>query len=206
MSFTGSILRLLQSFLSNRYQRVTINGQTSDWLPILAGVPQRFILGPLLFLIWINDLPDGLESLAKLFGDDTSLFYKVYGFKLSARQLNNDLQKITVSAHKWIMIFNPDISKQAQEVVFSRKTHKVTHMPLTFNAIPVAQTSHQKHLGLYLDEKLNFNHHIKEIISKVNKGISIIRKLRSIRPRNALLIIYKAFIRPNIDYWDFIYD
>ena len=109
-------------------------------------------------------------------------------------------------AHKWKMIFNPDISKQAQEVVFSRKTDKVNHMPLTFNAIPVAQTSHQKHLGLYLDEKLNFNHHIKEIISKVNKGIGITRKLRSILPRNALLTIYKAFIRPNIDYCDFIYD
>ena len=79
-------------------------------------------------------------------------------------------------------------------------------MPLTFNAIPVAQTSHQKHLGLYLDEKLNFNHRIKEIISKINKGIGVIRKLRSILPRNALLTIYKAFIRTNTDYCDFIYD
>ena len=109
-------------------------------------------------------------------------------------------------AHKWKTIFNPYISKQVQEVVFSKKTDKVNYMLLTFNAIPVAQTSHQKHLGLYLDEKLNFNHHIKEIISKINKGIGIIRKLRSILPRNALLTIYKVFIRPNIDYCDFIYD
>ena len=91
------------------------------------------------------------------------------------------------------MIFNPDTSKQAQEVVFSRKTEKVNHMSLTFNVKPVAQTSHQKHLGLYIDEKLNFSNHIKEIISKVNKGIGIIRKLRYILPRNALLTIYKAF-------------
>ena len=109
-------------------------------------------------------------------------------------------------AHKWKTIFNPYISKQVQEVVFSKKTDKVNYMLLTFNAIPVAQTSHQKHLGLYLDEKLNFNHHIKEIISKINKGIGIIRKLRSILPRNALLTIYKVFIWPNIDYCDFIYD
>ena len=133
LSFTGSILKLLQSFLSSRYQRVTINGQTSDWLPILAGVPQGSILGPLLFLIYINDLPDSLESLAKLFADDTSLFSKVYDSNLSARQLSNDLKKITVWAHKWKMIFSPDISKQAQEVVFSRKTDKVDRMPLTFN-------------------------------------------------------------------------
>ena len=91
------------------------------------------------------------------------------------------------------MIFNPDTSKQAQEVVFSRKTEKVNHMSLTFNVKPVAQTSHQKHFGLYIDEKLNFSNHIKEIISKVNKGIGIIRKLRYILPRNALLTIYKAF-------------
>ena len=91
------------------------------------------------------------------------------------------------------MIFNPDTSKQAQEVVFSRKTEKVNHMSLTFNVKPVAQTSHQKHFGLYNDEKLNFSNHIKEIISKVNKGIGIIRKLKYILPRNALLTIYKAF-------------
>ena len=76
MGFTGSILRFLQSFLSNRYQRVTINSQTSDWLPILAGVPQGSILGPLLSLIYINNLPDGLESLAKLFADNTFFFPK----------------------------------------------------------------------------------------------------------------------------------
>ena len=66
-------------------------------------------------------------------------------------------------------------------------------MALTFNAIPVAQTSHQKHLCLYLDEKLNFNHHIKEINSKVNKRVGIIRKLRSILPRNALLSINLSY-------------
>ena len=132
-------------------------------------------------MIYINDLLDGLESLAKLFADDISLFFKVYNSNVSARQLSNDLQKITVWAHKW-------------------------EVSLTFNVISVAQSSYQKHLGLNLDEKLNFSHHIKEITSKLNKGIDIIRKLRSILPRNALITNYKAFLRPNIDYCDFIYD
>ena len=111
MGFTCNLLRLLQSFLSNRSPSVTINDQTSGCLPILAGVPQGSNFGPLLFLIYITDLPDGLESLAKLFADDTSLFSEVYDSNLSARQLSNNIKKITVWAHKWTMIFNPDIYK-----------------------------------------------------------------------------------------------
>ena len=73
----GKFFDLIESFLSERYQQVTINGQSSNWLPIKAGVPQGSILGPLLFLIFINDLPDGLQSNVKLFADDTALFSKV---------------------------------------------------------------------------------------------------------------------------------
>ena len=96
MGFTDSILRLPQGvFLSNRYQRVTINGQTSDWLPKLPGVPQGSISGPLLFVIYINNLPDGFGSPAKLFADEISLFCKVYDSNISTRQLSYDLHKIT---------------------------------------------------------------------------------------------------------------
>ena len=84
------------------------------------------------------------------------------------------------------MIFNPDLSKQAQKVIFSRKTYKINHPITTFNTIPVAHTHYQKHLGLYLDEKLNFNHHINVKISKANKGIEIIKRLSHILPRKFL--------------------
>ena len=98
------------------------------------------------------------------------------------------------------MIFNPDLSKQAQEVIFSRKTNKISHPTTTFNTVPVAHTSCQKHLGLYLDEKLNFSQHINIKISKANKGIGIIKRLSHILPRKSLLNIYKSFIRPHRDY------
>ena len=77
IGISGNLLNLFRSFLNDRYQRVVINGQHSDWAPILAGVPQGSILGPLLFLIYINDLPDNLNSLVKLFAHDTSLFSMV---------------------------------------------------------------------------------------------------------------------------------
>ena len=95
------------------------------------------------------------------------------------------------------MSFNPDLSKQAQEVIFSRKSSRVDHPVVTFNNSPVAQTLWQKHLGLYLDERLNFSHHIKEKISKAYRGIGVIRKLDFVLPSHSLFTIYKSFIRPH---------
>ena len=89
-----------------------------NWSKIKAGVPQGLILGPLLFLVYINDLPEGLTTNAKLFADDTSLFSVVHDSALSSVSLNNNLLKISQWAYQWKMAFNSDVSKQAQEVVF----------------------------------------------------------------------------------------
>ena len=89
---TSLPLELIQSFLSHRFQRVVLNGQSSRWLPVTAGVPQGSILGPLLFLIYINDLSNNLSSTAKLFADDTSLF-SVVNVNLSQFHLDSDLKK-----------------------------------------------------------------------------------------------------------------
>ena len=108
---SDSLLNCIESFLSNRFQRVLLNGQTSKWLPVKAGVPQGSILGPLFFLIYINDLSDELVSTVKLFADDTSLFSVVCDSNISAYELNNDMQKISEWAYKWKMSFNPDLNK-----------------------------------------------------------------------------------------------
>ena len=194
-----------EGLIYNRYQRVLLNGQSSTWLPIIAGVPQGSILGPLFFLIYINDLSKNLSSITKLFADDISIFSVVHDVDLSAKQLNDDL-KIFEWAFQWKMAFNPDLSKQVQEIVFSRKTHKISHPKLNFNNSPVVQGTCQKHLGLYLDEKLNFSHHIKEKISKAYRGIGVIKKLQNFLPRQSLLTIYKSFVRPHLDYGDVVYD
>ena len=90
----GKLLKLLENYLTDRQQRVVLNGQTSSWQNIYAGVPQGSVLGPLLFLIYINDLPDGLASMCKIFVDDTSLFSKLNDKSNSNSQLNSDLAKI----------------------------------------------------------------------------------------------------------------
>ena len=92
---SGNLLKLLSNFLRNRKQRVVLNRQTSSWADVNAGVPQGSILGPLLFLIYIDDLADGFSSNVKLFANDTSLFSVVHNANTIAKELNNDLVKIS---------------------------------------------------------------------------------------------------------------
>ena len=133
----GDLINILNDFLTNRKRRVVLNGQCSSWVDIRAGVPQGSILGPLLFLIYVNDLPNGLISECKLFADDISLFSVAHDLNTSASDINNDLKLISDWAFQWKMSFNPDPSKQAQEIIFSRKKMKSSHPSVYFNNIPV---------------------------------------------------------------------
>ena len=104
------------------------------------------------------------------------------------------------------MIFNPDLSKQAQEAIFSRKVKKLLHPTLLYNNIPLSNSLFQTHLGLTLDIKLNFLEHIKGITKKISKTMCLLRKFQQILPRSTLLTIYKTFIRSRLDYPDIICD
>ena len=156
-----------------------------EWRKIMSGIPQGSVLGPRLFLIYINDLPDGLNSLCKTFADGTSDKHK------SASKLNDYLEKISYWAYQWKMQFNPDPNKQANQVIISRKTssNNLSHSPIKFNNNGICKCPHQIHLGIVLDSKLG-----------------LFRRLSINLPRNALLAIYKSFVRPHFDYGDILYD
>ena len=111
MGIDGNFLKLVEKFLSNRYQRVVLNGQASSWADLKAGVPQGSIICPLFFLIYINDLFENLKSTVKLFEDDTSLFHVVKDANTSAEILDHDFTRILKWAYRWKMSFNPDNSK-----------------------------------------------------------------------------------------------
>ena len=200
----GNLLALLSNYLSNRRQRVVLNGKSSDWAPILSGVPQGSVLGPLLFLLFINDLEAGIISQIKFFADDTSLYSVVRDPEKSARELNHDLEVINNWAKQWKMSFNPDPTKPAEEILFSHKRPR-THPPLFFNGVEVKRVAEHKHLGLILDPLLNFAAHLKEKIAKARKGIGLIKHLRQYLPTNVLDQIYKMHVRSHLDYCDFIY-
>ena len=120
--------------------------------------------------------------------------------------MHSDLSKISNWAFQWKMSVNPDPSKHAQEVIFSRKIQKTCHPAIYFNNKSDKQVPSQKHLGLILDSKLSFQEHLQNILNKVNKTIGLLRKLQNILPREPLLTIYKSFVRPHLDYGDVIYD
>ena len=203
---SGNLLETLTLTLKDRKQRVVLNGQNSSWANVEAGVPQGSILGPLLFLIYINDLPDNLSTNVKLFADDTSLFSVVHDITTSSCDLNYDLNRVREWAFQWKMSFNPEPAKQAQEVIFTRKLQKKDYPPLYFNDSSVKETCKQKHLGMLLDFRLDFQEHWKSLEKKVNKTVSLLRKFQNILPRSALLTIYKCFVRSHLDYGDIIYD
>ena len=154
-----------------------MNDQVSLWSPVLAGVTQGSILRPIFFLIHIKDLSNNLLSIAKLLTGDTSTFSIVHNIVSSTKQITDDLKMISDWVYQWKVPFNSCVSKLAQKVIFSRKSFKVDHALVTFSNSPVAHTLYQKHLGLYLDQKLDFNNHIKVKARKACKDIFLIKKL-----------------------------
>ena len=144
MGISGDLFNLLENYLSGRLQRVILNGQTSSWRPVLAGFSQGSILGPRLFLVYINNWRNELKSNAKLFADDTSLFTIVKYKQESADVLHHDLSLISKWAFNWKMLINPDTNKRAQEVILSRKKRAQNHPNISLNNIQPERVSHKK--------------------------------------------------------------
>ena len=129
---TCNLLKLFENYLSDREKRVLFNRPHSDLGSIKSGVPQGSVLGPLLFLVYINDLEKGIKSSIKFFADDTSLFSTVYDPKISSEVLNQYLQLISQWSFQWRMSFNHDPTKPAEDIIFTRKLNQQAYPPLFF--------------------------------------------------------------------------
>ena len=149
----GRLLLWLKNYLTDRQQRVTINGAKSPWGKILAGVPQGSVLGPLLFLIFINDITHVIRRCKiRLFADDTCLFVEVDEPDKVAEILNQDLHQIQEWADKWLVSFSPP---KTEELLISNKAPRA-HPPLYLNNERITTVKHHKHLGIYLSDNLSW--------------------------------------------------
>ena len=197
------LLQWFESYLCNRKQRVVIEGQCSDWRTITSGVPQGSVLGPLLFLIYINDITDDLASLPLIYADDTTLLEIVDDPVVSAGRLNSDLHKISVWADKWLVTMNP---VKSRNVIFSLKRNKQVHPPLFLSSNIVKDVESHTHLGLTLQSSMSWRKHIVRVFEKASKRLNMLKFVRFKVDRSILTSLYKSLIRPLMEYGDVIWN
>ena len=156
VGITGHLLQWFTDYLNNRKQRVVLPGVFSHWTDLKAGVPQGSILGPLLFLIYINDIVRNINSSIRLFADDTSLYIIVENPIQEATILNSDLSQIYTWASNWLVTFNPS---NPELLLFSRKLVKPLHPTLYMNQQVIITVESHKHLGLTFTNDLSLHEH-----------------------------------------------
>ena len=202
VGISGSLLQWFADYLYNRKQRVVIPGVTSNWSSVEAGVPQGSILGPLLFLLYINDIVESINSSIRLFADDTTLYIIVDNPLHAANQLNSDLSRIHQWATNWLVTFNPSKSKS---IIFSRKRNKPNYPNVVMDQQPIQEVNSHKHLVLILSSDCTWHDHLEYIKSKAWTRINVMRKLKFKLDRRSLQIIYFTFIRPILEYADVVW-
>jgi len=200
---SGPILEWFNSYLSNRRQRVVIANATSTWKTIKSGVPQGSILGPLLFLIHINDIIDGIESHIKLFADDTSLFITIDNDEdRCSAQLNRDLEKINQWAKSFLVTFNHEKTKS----LFISLKQNVNTLDLIFDNCRLESVEAHKHLGITFNNKLTWADHIDNVYTSANIKVVLLAKLKYILDRKTLFNMYTTFVRPCLEYGNVIWN
>ena len=198
----GSLLGWFTDYINERKQAVVIKGKISSYRSVSAGVPQGSVLGPLLFLIYINDIGKSIDSTVKLFADDTSMYLALEDAIERSRVLNLDLQKIVDWSKNWKVDFNPT---KTELMTFSNKRQPQT-LPLTFtNEILTDKVMH-KHLGVILQNNCKWNNHIESIVAKTRLLVACLRSYKYKFSRKTLNTIYTSFILPHLDYADIVWD
>jgi hypothetical protein len=195
IGIVGETLLLLKSYLENRRQIVVIDGVKSELKPVTAGVPQGSRLGPLLFLIYINDIVDNLESDIYIFADDTTLSYSAKSPELATEVLNRDLTIIYSWAQKWKVTFNPNKSK---DMIFS-KTEPNDSPPILYNNNAIERVKNHKHLGVYLTTNLDWKLQVNNVCLRANQKLGVLRNVRLLQ-RHTLDVLYKLTVRSIFDY------
>ncbi|MCG7883227.1 MAG: reverse transcriptase family protein [Candidatus Thiodiazotropha endolucinida] len=199
---SGLLLEWISDYLTNRTQRVVIRSCTSTAKNVNAGVPQGSVLGPLLFLIYVNDIADPLLSLTRLFADDSSLYCSASKVSDLEGIINHDLLCLSAWARQWLVNFNPS---KTEAILFTLK--KTYNLPqIVFNGIPVTFVTDHKHLGLTLNNTGKWHTHIENIVASASKIIGIMRKLKFSFHRSALNQIYMAYVLPILEYSSVVWD
>ena len=202
MGISGKLLAWLKSYLHGRTLSVVVSGQQSETHPITAGVPQGSILGPTLFLMYVNDAEHHLPAGVRLavYADDTTVYKCTASEDNVATDtllLQKGLDSLATWGKSWRIDFEPT---KSQALTVSHHRHPWVLPPLSFDGCPVPEANCIKLLGVTFDTKLTFSDHIRNVASRANQRIYFFRKASRVLNQNARRIVYNGFIRPVLEY------
>ena len=197
LGIRGMPLELLRSYLSNRDQYVCIDGASSNRLPIKSGVPQGSVLGPLLFLIYINDMHKSLNLLKLVqFADDTTAFASHHNLHELIELVNDDLTQLDT----WLCSnrLSLNLSKTCYILFSNRNKDAIT--PVSMRHVSIPRVSQAKFLGITVDERLNFSSHISVVQGRVSRACGALSRLRWLAPSDVLLKVYYSLVYSHLTY------
>ena len=189
----GSIHKWIKDWLSERKQRVVINGVSSPWLNVKSGVPQGSVLGPVLFLIYVNDLDDGLMCKVSNFADDTKITSKVTSTQ-EKKALQSDLNQLTCWANKWQMEFNIEKCKVLH---IGSSNDRVQY---EMNGQKLKEVNKEKDLGVTISNDLKPSKHCSEVVKTANRLVGFIGRTFENKSEAVLLKLYNSLVRPKLEY------
>ena len=205
IGFTSSVLDWFCSYLSNRTQVTVINSSMSQPKPVTVGVPQGSILGPLLFLIYINDLPECLTHCKSiLYADDTLLYYSAESISDLQSKLNSDLRSLSGYLNNNLLTLNHDKTKF---IIFAgrQRLRSISNINISICNRTIKQNQSLKYLGITITEDLTWHEHIEKLVGKINQRLGLLRRVKSFLPLDARQIFYTSTILPLFDYADVIW-
>ena len=193
----GSTHKWISSWLSERSQKVVLDGQASDPVPVLSGVPQGSVLGPVLFLIFINDLPDNIRSSVRLFADDCVLYRNIKS-TIDCQILQDDLNSLSQWETDWQMKIN--VAKCHSMRVTRHLPDKQILFDYTLHQQKLEQVQSAKYLGLTITDNLDWGQHVSEISCKATKTVGFLRRSLALAPKHTKEVAYKTLVRPQLEY------
>ena len=198
----GNLLNWIKEFLSNRKQRVVINGKESSWEPVTSGVPQGSVLGPVLFVIYVNDLPEVTQAVAEMFADDTKLFRLVPDDE-SRKSLQDDINRLTKWAEDWQLQFNADKCKILH--IGHNNIKSEYHMTNGTDTTTLEITTLEKDLGVHVDPQLKFSRHVEKQVNKANQILGMIRRTFEHLDAYVMKKLFTALVRPHLEFCNVVW-
>lgn len=197
----GPMLDWIVSFLRGRTQRVVLDGVASDIVGVTSGVPQGSVLGPVLFLLYINDLPSTLSSVVRLFADD-AILYRTVASGTDGDALQEDLDRLARWETRWRMEFNS--GKCEVLTVTKKRNPHIQDYLLHGQALRRVKTT--KYLGVTISSDLNWNSHINSITTSANRTLGFVKRNIASRSQAVRTLAYKTLVRPRLEYCASVWD